>query len=267
MKGCKMKTRIISAVVAIAIAIPFIYLGGYPYKIAIGLIALWSYKEIISLKKTHEKLPTVPMFLGLLGLLLIVFANTTYSLYYTGVSYIYLSVLCFGLIIPTLFYDNYSIKDAFHLIGLLLFIGLGFNSLILVRNLDLKLFLYLVSIPVITDSFALFSGKFFGKNKMCPNISPKKTWEGCIGGSLFGTIIPCILYFILFKELNFMIILITFILTIMDQLGDLIFSKLKRENNIKDYSNIMPGHGGALDRLDSTLVIFLTYVVLSLILL
>ena len=140
MKGCKMKTRIISAVIAIAIAIPFIYLGGYPYKIAIGLIALWSYKEIISLKKTHEKLPTVPMFLGLLGLLLIVFANTTYSLYYSGVSYIYLSVLCFGLIIPTLFYDNYSIKDAFHLIGLLLFIGLGFNSLILVRNLDLKLF-------------------------------------------------------------------------------------------------------------------------------
>ena len=102
---------------------------------------------------------------------------------------------------------------------------------------------------------------------MCPNISPKKTWEGCIGGSLFGTIIPCILHFLLFKEFNFMIILITFILTIMDQLGDLIFSKLKRENNIKDYSNIMPGHGGALDRLDSTLVIFLTYVVLSLILL
>ena len=258
-----MKTRIISAVIAIAIAIPFIYLGGYPYKIAIGLIALWSYKEIISLKKTHEKLPTVPMFLGLLGLLLIVFANTTYSLYYSGVSYIYLSVLCFGLIIPTLFYDNYSIKDAFHLIGLLLFIGLGFNSLILVRNLDLKLFLYLVSIPVITDSFALFSGKFFGKNKMCPNISPKKTWEGCIGGSLFGTIIPCILYFILFKEFNFMIILITFF-------GSRPFSrtnKFLRENNIKDYSNIMPGHGGALDRLDSTLVIFLTYVVLSLILL
>ena len=115
-----MKTRIISAVVAIAIAIPFIYLGGYPYKIAIGLIALWSYKEIISLKKTHEKLPTVPMFLGLLGLLLIVFANTTYSLYYSGVSYIYLSVLCFGLIIPTLFYDNYSNYNLHYLTNFLL---------------------------------------------------------------------------------------------------------------------------------------------------
>lgn len=113
------------------------------------------------------------MFLGLLGLLLIVFANTTYSLYYSGVSYIYLSVLCFGLIIPTLFYDNYSIKDAFHLIGLLLFIGLGFNSLILVRNLDLKLFLYLVSIPVITDSFALFQENFLVKIK-CAQIFPLK---------------------------------------------------------------------------------------------
>ena len=90
-----MKTRIISAIVAIAIAIPFIYLGGYPYKIAIGFIALWSYKEIMNLKKTHEKLPTVPMFLGLLGLLLIVFANTTYSLYYSGVSYISFAVFCF----------------------------------------------------------------------------------------------------------------------------------------------------------------------------
>ena len=264
-----MKIRIISAIVAIIIAIPFVYFGGNLFKLGIGLIALWSFKEIIDLKKTHKKIPYVPMIITLTSLLLIIYANTSFSLYYSGVSYIYLVILCLSIIIPTLFYENdkYTIKDAFHLIGLVLFIGLGLNSLILVRNIDLKLFLYLVSIPVITDSFALFSGKFFGKNKMCPNISPKKTWEGCIGGSLFGTIIPCILYFILFKEFNFMIILITFILTIMDQLGDLIFSKLKRENNIKDYSNIMPGHGGALDRLDSTLVIFLTYVVLSLILL
>ena len=62
-------------------------------------------------------------------------------------------------------------------------------------------------------------------------------------------------------------VFITFILTIMGQIGDLIFSKLKRENDIKDFSNIMPGHGGALDRLDSTLVIFMTYVALALILL
>ena len=102
---------------------------------------------------------------------------------------------------------------------------------------------------------------------MCPNISPKKTWEGMIGGTIFGTIIPLIIYYLFFKEFNFIMVLITFILTIMDQIGDLIFSKLKRENDIKDFSNIMPGHGGALDRLDSTLVIFITYVALSLILL
>ena len=255
-----MKTRIISAIIAIAIAVPFVYFGKELFMFGIGLICLWSYKEIMDLKKTHKKIPNVPMFLGLFGLLMIVFANTSYSLYYSGVSYIYLAVLCFTLIVPTLFYEDnkYTIKDAFHLVGLLVFVGLGFNSIILVRNIDIKLFLYLVSIPVITDSFALFVGKRFGKNKMCPNISPKKTWEGMIGGTIFGTIIPLI---------NFIIVLITFILTIMDQIGDLIFSKLKRENDIKDFSNTMPGHGGALDRLDSTLVIFITYVALSLILL
>lgn len=264
-----MKTRIISAIIAIAIAVPFVYFGKELFMFGVGLICLWSYKEIMDLKKTHKKIPNVPKFLGLFGLLMIVFANTSYSLYYSGVSYIYLAVLCFTLIIPTLFYDDdkYTIKDAFHLVGLLLFVGLGFNSIILVRNIDIKLFLYLVSIPVITDSFALFVGKRFGKNKMCPNISPKKTWEGMIGGTIFGTIIPLIIYYLFFKEFNFIMVLITFILTIMDQIGDLIFSKLKRENDIKDFSNIMPGHGGALDRLDSTLVIFITYVALSLILL
>lgn len=262
-----MKTRIISAIVAIIIAIPFVYFGGYPFKIAIGLICLWSYKEIMNLKRTHENIPIIPKYLGLLSLLLIVFANTTYSLYYSGVSYVYLAIICFSLIVPVIFDEKYSIKDAFHLIGLILFIGLGFNSIILVRNMGLDLFLYLVSISVVTDSFALFAGRLFGKNKLCPNISPKKTWEGSIGGTLFGTIIPIIIYYLFFKKLSLEVILITVILSIMDQVGDLIFSKLKRENSIKDFSNIMPGHGGALDRFDSTLVIFLTYVALSLILL
>ena len=264
-----MKIRIISAIVAIIIAIPFVYFGGYLFKLGIGLIALWSFKEIIDLKKTHKKLPYVPMILGLTSLLLIIYANTSFSLYYSGVSYIYLVILCLSIIIPTLFYENdkYTIKDAFHLIGLVLFIGLGLNSLILVRNIDLKLFLYLVSIPMITDTFALFGGKLFGKNKMCPTISAKKTWEGALTGTIVGTIMPSILYLILFHKLSFIMVFITFILTIMGQIGDLIFSKLKRENDIKDFSNIMPGHGGALDRLDSTLVIFMTYVALALILL
>lgn len=263
-----MKIRIISAIVAIIIAIPFVYFGGYLFKLGIGLIAIWVFKEIMDLKKTHKKIPYIPMILGLTSLLLIVFANTNY-LFYNGMSYIYLVFLCLSIIIPSLFYENdkYTIKDAFHLIGLVLFIGLGLNSLILVRNIDLKLFLYLVSIPMITDSFALFGGKLFGKNKMCPTISAKKTWEGALIGTILGTIIPSILYLILFHKLPFIMVLITFILTIMGQFGDLIFSKLKRENDIKDFSNIMPGHGGALDRLDSSLVIFMTYIALALILL
>ena len=71
-----MKIRIISAIVAIIIAIPFVYFGGYLFKLGIGLIALWSFKEIIDLKKTHKKIPYVPMILGLTSLLLIIYANT-----------------------------------------------------------------------------------------------------------------------------------------------------------------------------------------------
>ena len=76
-----MKTRIISAIIAIAIAVPFVYFGKELFMFGVGLICLWSYKEIMDLKKTHKKIPNVPKFLGLFGLLMIVFANTSYSLY------------------------------------------------------------------------------------------------------------------------------------------------------------------------------------------
>lgn len=264
-----MKVRVISAMVAIIIAIPFIYFGGYLFKLGICLLAVWGYKEIMDLKKTHNEIPFIPHFLGILSLLLIIYANTSFSLYKSGMSYIYLIFLVFSLIIPTLFYkkNKYTIRDAFYLIGTILFIGLGFNSLIIVRNMDILLFLYLISIPAITDSFALIFGNKFGKHKMCPEISAKKTWEGAVGGSLFGTIFPSLIYYLFFKKISILIIVITFVLTIMGQIGDLIFSKLKRENDIKDYSNIMPGHGGVLDRLDSTFAIMITYVLLSIILL
>lgn len=110
---------------------------------------------------------------------------------------------------------------------------------------------------------AYFLGIRFGKHKMCPKISPKKSWEGAAAGLVFGTIIPCVVYFVIMHSFSFKIVLGTMILSTIGQFGDLIFSKIKRENGIKDFSNIMPGHGGALDRLDSTIVIFMTYILLS----
>ena len=113
-----------------------------------------------------------------------------------------------------------------------------------------------------TDTFALFGGKLFGKHKLCPNISPKKTIEGSIVGLIFGTIIP-VIFLSLTCTLNinlFYLIVITLFLSIIGQLGDLFFSSIKRSFCVKDFSNLIPGHGGILDRLDSLIFINITYI-------
>lgn len=105
----------------------------------------------------------------------------------------------------------------------------------------------------INDSFAYLVGTQFGKHKMCPNISPAKSWEGLIGGAVFG-IIMGIFNALLFQTLNILNWIVIAILTIaFGTLGDLFESKIKREIGAKDSGNVLPGHGGFLDRLDSLL--------------
>ena len=95
---------------------------------------------------------------------------------------------------------------------------------------------------------------------MCPKISPNKTWEGCIGGLIFGSIISTISYCFLISNTHILrIIILTIILSITCQIGDLIFSAIKRNFNVKDYGNIMPGHGGVLDRLDSLIWVVIMF--------
>jgi len=105
----------------------------------------------------------------------------------------------------------------------------------------------------INDSFAYLIGTKFGKHKMYPKISPKKSWEGLIGGAVAG-ITMGILNAVMFQAIDMLNWIIVAILTVaFGTLGDLFESKLKREIGAKDSGNILPGHGGFLDRLDSML--------------
>ncbi|MDO4710571.1 MAG: phosphatidate cytidylyltransferase [Peptostreptococcaceae bacterium] len=105
----------------------------------------------------------------------------------------------------------------------------------------------------VSDTSAYFSGVFFGKRKLIPQISPKKTIEGSIGGIL-GTVIFTVVFAMAFKEQNPMYFVpLAIIGSIFSQLGDLFASAIKRQLQIKDYGNIIPGHGGVLDRFDSIL--------------
>jgi len=108
----------------------------------------------------------------------------------------------------------------------------------------------------VNDSFAFLIGKNFGKQKLFEKISPKKTVEGFLGGLLFSCIAS---YFIatFTHTLTFTHwLILSIIISVFGTLGDLIESKFKRQANVKDSGNIMPGHGGLLDRLDS--IIFAT---------
>jgi len=113
----------------------------------------------------------------------------------------------------------------------------------------------ILSIIWVNDSFAFLIGKNFGKNKLFPSVSPKKTIEGLLGGLVFSLLTGLLISKINadFSLLNWLIIAV--IVSLVGTIGDLVESKFKRQANIKDSGNIMPGHGGVLDRLDSLLFV------------
>lgn len=104
-----------------------------------------------------------------------------------------------------------------------------------------------------SDTFAYLTGKFLGKHKMAPKISPKKTWEGFAGGVFFTLVLS---YFIekYYPNLRGNWITVGFLVSVFAPLGDLVESQLKRSFGVKDSGNIIPGHGGILDRLDSFII-------------
>ncbi len=121
-------------------------------------------------------------------------------------------------------------------------------ALNLSRNILLTIFILLWS----SDSFAYLVGKYFGKHKLAEKISPKKTIEGLAGGWIGATIVSILIYYYMNLNLSLMqILILATVVVVFGTIGDLIESKFKRLASVKDSGNIMPGHGGVLDRLDS----------------
>jgi len=244
-----------------AIAIPVIYFGGSYFSIFVGVISIIALKELTDLKLSHNKIPEIVFLLAAICLLLLIFSDYEgYSIMY-GLSYRGIALSIIAMLIPCIFSKKYETKDAIFMIGAIIILGLSMNGAILIRKFSLEKFIYIISIPIVTDSFALFIGNAFGKHKLS-KISPNKSWEGCFGGSLFAVIISnAIYYFMVSSVVSWQIILITLTLSILGQMGDLIFSRIKRENNIKDFSSIIPGHGGILDRIDSLIIVMATAII------
>ena len=141
------------------------------------------------------------------------------------------------------------------------FIPFFMSSFLRIRLMD-ELWRSLIILPLvvafISDSFALFVGMAFGKHKLAPQLSPKKTVEGAAGG-LVGTVVCTVLYGVALRllfqyQVDYLRLAFYGALgSVVSQLGDLAFSSIKREYGIKDFGNILPGHGGILDRFDSVI--------------
>lgn len=260
-----MKKRVISAIVMLAILIPLCMIGGTVFSLGVLAIGLLALKEMLDIRETKKQFPFFMKFLAYIIITALILTNHNSNIFEYVLDYKFISITLFLILIPLIIYhdkDKYSINDAMYLIGILFFLGTAFNLIILIRNYSLLYLIFLILITVITDTFAYITGYYIGKTKLSPSISPKKTWEGLLGGTFFGVLISSIFYY---QVINPQIDVLTLALTVtglslLGQSGDLVFSSFKRYYNKKDFSNIIPGHGGILDRLDSIIFVLLGFV-------
>ena len=262
-----MKKRIIGAILVVAIFVPFLIIGKLPFAILMSILSVCSVYELLKVRESQKEFPMVLKLIAYAVTLGVCLCNIRSIDFQFNFDYRVMTCLIFLFLSPLVFINDskrYNFDDALFLIGSVLFLGLSFNLIILTRNYDITYIVYLLIITTLTDTFALVTGSLIGKTKLAPKISPKKTVEGLIGGVAFGTFAASAFYVTVINPHMplAIVVVLTCLLCLVGQLGDLVFSSIKRYYEIKDFSDLIPGHGGILDRFDSLIFVTLTFVIL-----
>jgi phosphatidate cytidylyltransferase len=259
-----MKKRTISAFLALCIFIPILYYGGIPYTIMMYILSLQGMREVFDALGKKKNVPQFVQCISYLIITYLVLTAGTISSITAIFDFRLLSCIVLLYLIPVIIYQKdstYGIVDAFFMIGIVSLLGLCFSLFVVIRNIEASWIVYLLLITIFTDTYAYLTGSLIGKHKCIPKISPNKSWEGYIGGTLMGVFVGST-YLITVHELSFSLfgtICMTLFLSVIGQFGDLIFSAMKRNFNIKDFSDFMPGHGGILDRFDSIFFVLMAF--------
>ena len=267
--------RVLVAIVGIPLAFLIIFLGGWYFAGLILIISVMSAREFAIMLKNKDIFINETAVYLTLSLLVIIFQYFADSNIFSLTIAVILIVCLMGVLLPGLELWRNNKNPVASIGGSLLsvfYIGFSFLSLLAIRNFDIisdkcldpnlieNIGAWLVvSIFVsiwVCDSLAYFVGSAIGKHKLFPRHSPKKSWEGAVGGFI-GSVATFYLinYFVGLGFSDLFAILSGVIIGIAGQIGDLTESQFKREMGVKDSSNLIPGHGGLLDRFDSIIFV------------
>lgn len=253
-----LKTRLISSAVGIAIVILTVMFNQRLPMLINVFFALASLLMVIELLGAKRLISNLPVAIPCM-----IFASICPILIsgkYFDVALVAFTILLFSMMM--FFHKKITFNDIAFAFSVTLLISLSLSTVPLLcseYNKHASFFMILaLGVPWFTDTGGLFAGLAFGKHKLCPNISPKKTVEGFVGGIVLGVasslVIGLVFEFWIYSDvtINYLFLLLLGILnSFLAVLGDLSFSIIKRTFHVKDYGNAIPGHGGIADRFDS----------------
>ena len=248
-----LKTRIITAIVLVAVFTPALFMLSNTYwaygMLAVTLLALNEWARMIQFSTKQRTIYfALAAVAGVIAVQMLQ-QQGFHWFFFQSLSFFFVAALFWTLIVPVWLAKKWVInKHVLALLGLLLMATIWL-ALICAKGADPILLLALLATIWIADSAAYFAGKNFGKHKLAPTISPGKTWEGVFGALAAVTFFGVILYFA-YNINNFAIFPLLWLITGFGVIGDLFESMLKRQAKMKDSGQLLPGHGGILDRID-----------------
>ena len=257
-----MKTRTITGLIMAIILIPLLWLPDALFFVVISILTLIASYEMVKLYGTSSPLKWPVYFYH--GIAVLLLYGVTLMTYLNGVNplVILLSIMWILItgLVAMIFSDSLSSKLFSQMCFSIVYIALTFVAISVIKTQGLAFFIYFLMLSMLTDMFAYYVGIRFGKHKLAPKISPKKTLEGAIGGTFIAVLIATTFgYFLDVFIIDgvmlpwTLILVMGIVVSFSAQIGDLIASKIKRDHGVKDFSNLLPGHGGILDRFDSTM--------------
>ncbi len=257
-----MRTRTITGIVMAIVLIPMLWLPDGFFFIIIGVLTMVASYEMVNVYGAQNPLKWPAYFFHIMGVILLY--GVTLMTYLNGVNplVILLAIMWILIIgaVAMIFSDSLSSKLLSQMCFSIIYIALAFVAISVIKTQGLAFFIYFLMLSMLTDMFAYYVGIRFGKHKLAPRISPKKTIEGAVGGTViavfFATLFGYFLdiFWVEQTMLPWVIIIVMGVtVSFSAQIGDLIASKIKRDHGVKDFSNLLPGHGGVMDRFDSTM--------------